>query len=130
AAAKRVPMIGGSVGWGQGKGWTNERIVNTVIVDGTEYYEFLKTTNGKCVVGATEYMAALGMAEAVKKSEECKQYLDPKLNKFQFQIITDDDFPDKLKGCLEILHINDKKKQIRVVDFKTADDAFYFIGNI
>jgi len=126
--AKIVPMDDNKTGYGQS--WNEDTLVNKIIDGGSEYYEFLKTTNGKCVVGASEYMASLGMAEAIKKSEECKQYLNPRLNKFQFQIITDDDFPDKLKGCLDILHINDKKKQIRIVDFKTCDNAFYFISNI
>ena len=126
--AKRAPMPDNKTGYGQS--WNEDTLFDKIISAGNTYYEFLKTTNGKCVLGATEYMAALGMAEAMKKSKEVEEFLNPKLNKFQFQIITDDDFPDKLKGCFDILNINDKKKQIRVVDFKTCDNAFYFISNI
>lgn len=129
-SAKIVPMPEGKQGWGQGKGWGDDRIFDTVLKDGQEYYDFLKTTNGKCVVPSLEYMAALGMAEATKKCPEVADYLNPKLNKFQFQIITDHDFPDKLKGCLDILHKNDKKKELRIIDFKTADNAYYFISNV
>lgn len=127
-AAKAAPMPDNKFGYGQS--WNEATILSKVIESGGEYYEFLKTTNGKCVVASSEYMAALGMAEAMKKSKEVEEYLNPKLNKFQFQIITDHDFPEKLKGCLDILHINDKKKQIRVVDFKTCDNAYYFIANV
>lgn len=128
--AKSVPMLDGKIGWGQGKGWNDQRIFDTVLNEGTAYFDFLKAAKGKCIVTGTEYMNSLMMAEAMKKSELVKPYLDPKLNKFQFQIVTDDDFPEKLKGCLDILHWDKKKKQIRVVDFKTADSAYYFIMNV
>src|ERR1035437_7879864 len=59
--AKFVPMPEGKIGYGQG--WTEQRLVDTIIKAGSDYFEFLKTTNGKYVVSAGDYMDALLEAE-------------------------------------------------------------------
>jgi hypothetical protein len=128
--AKIVPMADDKIGWGQGKGWNDQRILDTVNKEGKDYYDFLKSVNGKHIIPTASYMAALRMAEEIKKNEIASYYLNEKLNKFQVALITDEDFPFKLKGLLDILHINDEKKEMRIVDFKTCDNAYYFIGNV
>lgn len=126
--AKKAPMIDNKVGYGQT--WKEDTLFIKVVDEGKEYYEFLKKSNGRHVIASEEYMASLLMSEAMKKNEAVKPYLDPKLNKFQFKILTHDDFPDKLKGCMDIFHIDKKAKELQIVDFKTADSAYYFIINI
>lgn len=128
--AKVVPMPENKVGWGQGKGWDDSRVFNTVVKTGEDYFRFLKTTQGKVVVTSGEYIDALNLKDIALSNSISAKYFDPKYNKVQFEIVTDDEFPYRRKGLLDIVHTDDEAKTIQIVDFKTAESAFYFVSNI
>lgn len=121
--AKNVPMLDGKKGYGQG--WKEATLVEKVVKEGEEYFSFLKTTNGKRVISSGDYMDALLVAEAVKSNPISAPYVDRNCNEFQVEI-----FHEGLKGALDIVHRDEKENTIRVVDFKTAESAYYFSGNV
>lgn len=126
--AKLAPMLKGEIGYGQK--WKEDTIIDKVSEEGSDYFEFLKSTKGKTVISNTDYMACLMMAETCKNSEIVGKYFLPENNQFQVEIVTEGEFPYNSKGCIDILHVNHERREIQEADFKTAESAFYFTSHI
>jgi len=112
------------------------RAYNEVIKNGSDYFEFLKKIEGKQAVTQTDVDLAKKLCEILYTDKLVKGFFKP--NKgceviFQQQIYADleisgfdnvDFLP--LKGALDDIYFNHKKKEVREIDLKWTNDAFLF----
>lgn len=110
---------------------------NDVVKKGTEYFEFLKSTAGRTVISKGDRDEALEMKDILFNHKTSKGFFVPKAGcdvVFQQYIFAefDVDFENvqiiPVKGAVDILHFNHKRKEVREVDLKCTDNAYLFDG--
>lgn len=118
----------------KGKG---EQGYNDVLKKGKEYFEFLTSTKGKTVISPEDKADAEKLAEILRTDKISKGFFVPKDGcevVYQQYIFTDIDVDYDnvnimpLKGAIDIVHFNHKRKEVREVDLKATEDAFAFDG--
>lgn len=112
-----------------------EQGYNDVLKKGKEYFEFLKSTQGKTVITPEEKADAERLSHILKTDKISKGFFVPKegcevIN--QQYIFTEIDLGYDnveflpVKGAIDIIHFNHKRKEVREVDLKCTEDAFLF----
>lgn len=116
------------------------RAYNETIKNGTEYFEFLKKIEGKQAVSQADMDLAKKLCEILFTDKMVKGFFKPNKNcevVFQQQIFADlevegfenlDFLP--LKGQLDDVYFNHKKKEVREIDLKWTMDAFLFKDSV
>jgi hypothetical protein len=117
-----------------------DQAYNDVLKKGTEYFEFLKTVGNKIVVTKQQKETAEELVKILYNDPVSKPFFTPKSTcevLFQQGIFTDfviEGFQNvellPLKGLLDIIHINKKRKEIREVDLKVTQSAFKFLDQV
>ena len=113
-----------------GKNWKDDTIINKIVSEGSDYFDFLKENTGKTMIDAWMYERAINSVYVLQTHEFSKDYIIPK-NKdieihYQFPIIWKYQGHD-CKSLLDILYIDHKNKVIIPVDLKTSyDDVLMF----
>lgn len=113
---------------------------NDVIKKGEEYFEFLKKAKGKEIITADENITALRLKEALLTDPVSKGFFIPKTGcevLFQVRIFTEFELSGfenveflPMKGAIDIIHINHKRKEVREVDLKWTTDVYTFYERI
>lgn len=104
--------------------WKDDTRIDKILADGKDYFELLKTTQGKTTITESEYARALSCVMALKSDEFTKPYVDKKHDKnveFWDKFIIEFNFKGfDLKGELDRVCINHTDKTITPIDFKTT----------
>lgn len=112
------------------------RAYNEVIKNGQEYFDFIKKLDGKQAVSQTDMEMAKKLCDILYTDKMVKGFFNPSKGSevvFQQQIYADlevsgfdniDFLP--LKGQLDDILFNHKKKTVREIDLKWTNDAFLF----
>lgn len=112
------------------------RAYNEVMAKGKDFFEFLKKVDGKKVVSQVDKKTADELKDILFDHKRTKGFFVPKKGcrvVFQQRIYADlelggfenlDHMP--MKGAIDIIHFNDKHKEVREVDLKWTNDAFLF----
>lgn len=112
------------------------RALNEVMSKGQAFFDFLVKTEGKLVVSKEDKSTADELKEILFTHPRSKGFFIPKKGchiEFQQRIFADlelsgfqnlDIMP--MKGAIDIVHFNDKRKEVREVDLKWTSDAFLF----
>lgn len=126
------------IGWNSN--WKDETRFNSILKQGNEYFNILAESIGRKVISAKMNMQAIELQEILSSDPIVKNYfvaednveLLYQLELFDKYIYTYENktYEIPIKGALDILKIDHKKKTIQVVDFKTAASAFNFVENI
>jgi hypothetical protein len=102
--------------------WKDETLTNSIIKQGSEYFELLKTTVGKTPITESEYAKAVNAVMALKadkytqmytRKQKDVEYLDKFIVCFGYE-------GEEIKGELDRVVINHKTKTITPIDFKTT----------
>lgn len=113
-----------------------DQAYNKIIKEGSEYFEFLKKVGKRIVITKEQEQMARELKEILFTDKVCAGFFIAKKNcevHFQVQIFSEfpidglegvDSIP--VKGMLDIIHINHKRKEVREVDLKFTNDAFNF----
>lgn len=116
----------------KGKG---DQAYNDVLKKGGEYFEFLKTTIGKKVIGPDVHKTALELKEILFTDKVSRGFFEPKKDCsviFQQRIYDEYEVSyDNLdflpvKGACDILHFNHKRREVREVDLKYTNNVHMF----
>jgi len=104
--------------------WKDDTRIDKILVDGKDYFELLKTTQGKTTITESEYARALSCVMALKSDQFTKPYVDRKYDKnveFWDKFIIEFNFKGfDLKGELDRVCVNHTDKTITPIDFKTT----------
>lgn len=113
---------------------------NDILKKGTEYFTFLQSTKGRDVIGSDINLMALGLKEILLNDKVSKGFFTPKKGcdvVFQVRVFTDFELEGfenveflPIKGAMDIVHFNHKRKEVREVDLKCTNDAFLFWESI
>jgi len=112
-----------------------DQAYNTIIKEGTKYFTFLSSTNGRNVISSEDKKMAEKLREVLLTDPVSQGFFIPKKNcEVIFQQLLYSEFEVNYenvqivptKGAVDIVHINHKRKEIREVDLKCTDDAFMF----
>lgn len=113
-----------------------EQAYTTIIKNGTDYFEFLTHTNGRTVVAKDELTLAEQLKEILLTDPISKGFFIPKAGcEVLFQVTLEGEYEIEgcetieflpLKGKLDIIHINHKRKEVREVDLKFTNDVYMF----
>jgi hypothetical protein len=100
------------------------------------YFEFLQKAKGKEVISSETNLLAVGLKEILLNDKVSRGFFIPKANCeviFQQRIYTDFELSGfenvqflPVKGALDIIHFNHKRKEVREVDLKYTNDTFLF----
>jgi hypothetical protein len=113
-----------------------DQAYNTIIDKGTEYFEFLKKVGKRIVITQIQLDLAKQLKEILFTDKVTAGFFTAKKGCrviFQVQIFTDfpidgydnlDSLP--IKGMVDIIHFNDKRKEVREVDLKFTNDVYKF----
>jgi len=121
-------------GWNTG--WKEQTRIDSLIKNGTNYFEALKAANGKKVISQRMNMEAIELRDILQRHPRTTNYFVPDENNtllFQLEIFTTykvDDVEVPIKGALDIVRFNHKDKTVQIIDFKTSYSAFDFIQSI
>lgn len=112
---------------------------NDVIKKGAEYFNFLQSTRGRKVIAPAENISAVELQKILLEDKISKPFFTPKKGcevVFQQRIFSEFDLTGfnnldflPVKGALDIIHFNHKRKEVREVDLKCSD-AFMFIDSV
>lgn len=110
--------------------WKPETKVNKVIEEAGDYFEQLKTLEGKIPVTESDYAKAVMCVIALKSNEFTEKYTNPRLSKdeceFLNKFIIQFEFQGlKIKGELDRVIINHTEKTITPIDFKSTGKSIY-----
>lgn len=104
--------------------WKDDTRIDKILVDGKDYFELLKTTQGKTTITESEYAKAVGCVMALKSDEFTMPYVNKKHDKnveFWDKFIIEFSYKGfELKSELDRVYINHTKKIITPIDFKTT----------
>jgi hypothetical protein len=112
-----------------------DQAYNDVLKKGTDYFEFLKGLSGRRIITPDEKKDADDLKKILLEDKTSKGFFIAKKGcevVFQQAIYSDFDVDYDnvqilpLKGMLDIIHINNTRKEIREVDLKCTEDAFLF----
>jgi hypothetical protein len=118
--------------------WVNnlERGYNDVVKSGSEFFDFLTKVGNKIVIDSDQLALAKELAEILKTDPISRGFFIAKKDcevLFQQQIFTEFELSGldnlellPMKGMLDIIHINHKRKEIREVDLKYTNNTFLF----
>jgi hypothetical protein len=113
-----------------------EQAYNKIISDGTEYFTFLKKVGKRIVITPDQETLAKELKEILFTDKISSGFFVAKKGcevHFQVQIFTD--FPIEgldsiesipVKGMIDIIHINHKRKEVREIDLKFTNNVFKF----
>jgi hypothetical protein len=115
---------------------TPDRAVKEILKAGTAFFEFLKQVGNKTVITSDQLELARSLKKILLEDPITRGFFIPKKDCeviFQVPIFIDFELTGvdgmdfiALKGILDIVHINHKRKEIREVDLKFTNDAFLF----
>lgn len=104
--------------------------------NGPAYFEFLKTTNGKKVITPKDKALATELKEILETNKVSKGFFLPKKDCeviFETHIFADFEISGlenveviPMKGAIDTVHFNHKRKEVREVDLKYTNNAFMF----
>lgn len=126
---------GDKAGWNIG--WKLDTRLNKVKEQGKSYFESLVESSGRKVISPEMNMEAIEIVDILRKNESCKDYfVENEDNKLIFQLeifskyipLTGEEIP--IKGALDIVRFDHKRKTIQIADFKTSFCAFEFLKSI
>lgn len=112
-----------------------DQAYNDVLKKGKDYFDFLVSTKGKTVITPEEKADAEKLAKILREHKTSKGFFVPKAGcevVFQQYIFTEMEMglPNveviPVKGALDIIHFNHKRKEVREADLKCTEDAFAF----
>lgn len=113
-----------------------KRAYDETLKKGTEYFEFLKNLNGRTVTTAQDLELAKKLTNILQTNPLVKGFFVPNKNcevVFQQNIFATIDMPGyenldflPLKGAIDDIYFNHKKKEVREIDLKWTNDAFMF----
>lgn len=113
-----------------------EQGFNTIIEKGTEYFNFLKKVGKRIIITSEQEKLAKELKEILFNDKVCAGFFTPKKGcEVHFQIQIFSEFPiDGLesvesipvKGMIDIIHINHKRKEVREVDLKFTNNVYKF----
>jgi len=111
-----------------------EQGYNDVVKKGAEYFEFLKSINGRKVISPADNIIAVELKKVLMENPVSKPFFIPKKDcEVFFQTYIYDNYDvdgfDNLeflpiKGALDIIHVNHKLKQVREVDEKFTESPY------
>jgi hypothetical protein len=107
--------------------YKDDTVVATVIKQGSEYFELLKTTVGKTPITETEYAKAVNCMMALKANDFTKKYTrkEKGIEFWDRFIIQFEHKETKIKGELDRVVIDHNTKEITPIDFKTTSKSIY-----
>lgn len=113
-----------------------DQAYNTLIKQGTEYFGFLKKVGNKVVITEAQKTLAQELKEILYTNPITKGFFIPKKDcEVHFQVSMFGDFPIDglesiesipIKGLVDIIHINHKRKEVREIDLKFTNSAHAF----
>lgn len=113
-----------------------EQAYNKVLDQGQKYLDLLKRSGKATVITPKEKEAAEELANILITDPVSRRFFEPERNReviFQQQIFADMELSGfdsldimPMKGMLDILHFNHKRKEVREVDLKYTNDVFMF----
>lgn len=113
-----------------------ERAYKEIVKNGTIYFDFLRGVGSKTVVSPEQVTLAKELKDKLYNDKISRGFFVPKKGCeviFQQQIHATFEVSGfdniqvlPVKGMLDIIHINNKRKEIREVDLKFTNDAFKF----
>lgn len=122
-------------GWQSG--WKDETRVNSIVKNGSDYFESLKASAGRKIISTEMNIEALELRDILHSNQDVREYFIPDENNdlmFQLEIYTNYSLPDgtnmPLKGVLDIVRFNHRDKTAQIIDFKSSYSAFNFISSI
>lgn len=117
-------------------GWKDETRINKIIEKGSKYFNLLTDCGNRKVISSEMNLQAIDIVNILKNGK-LKRYFNNSeefTNIFQLELFSNFECDGvstiAIKGALDILHIDNIRKTIRVVDFKTSHDAHNFIPSI
>jgi len=106
--------------------YKDDTLIATVIKQGSDYFELLKTTIGKTPITETEYAKAVNCTMAVRSNEFTQKYCKKQPDvEFWDKFIIEFKLKIEIKGELDRIIINHKDKLITPIDFKTTSKPIY-----
>jgi hypothetical protein len=113
-----------------------ERAYNDVIKNGSEFFDFLTKVGSKIVIDNDQLALAKELSQILKTDAISRGFFVAKKDcevLFQQQIFAEFELSGfdnlevlPMKGMLDIIHINHKRKEIREVDLKYTNNTFLF----
>jgi hypothetical protein len=112
-----------------------EQGYNDIIAKGTDYFELLKKSGKRIVITEVQKLLAEKLKEKLYNDPSTAGFFKPKKGCFVFfQVQIFGEFPVGLeeveslpiKGMVDIIHVNTKRREVREVDLKFTNDAFKF----
>lgn len=115
---------------------TPDRAVKEILKQGSSFFEFLKQVGTRTVITSEQLELAKDLKQKLLNDPITRGFFIPKKDCeviFQVAIFADFELSNidgmdfiAMKGVLDIVHINHRRKEIREVDLKFTNDAFRF----
>jgi hypothetical protein len=113
-----------------------EQGYNDVIAKGSDYFELLKKAGKRIIITQKQKELAEKLRDKLYNDPATAGFFKPKKGCFVFfQVQIFGEFPIDgldaveslpIKGMIDIIHVNTKRKEVREVDLKFTNDAFKF----
>jgi hypothetical protein len=113
-----------ATGLGYGKSWKPETVVNKIVEQGGDYFEFISQAEGKDVIDVNMYEKVEQCASSILNNEYVKPLLDVNT---QHQVAVYWEYNGiNCKSLLDLVNIDEEAKTIQPIDIKTTSDSVYF----
>jgi len=116
-----------------GDTWSRPRILDKVVDEGQAYFRMMSNANGRYIISSMDNADAIEVVDNLRKDINTRKYFVQQEGEtllFQQEIFVDHIYQDNLmiplKGALDIIHFDHKKRTVRVVDLKTTHTCEFF----
>jgi hypothetical protein len=118
-------------------GWKTDTKYNKIVEKGNEYFNLLAQAEGRKIITSETNIEALDIVNKLRQNAFVKEYFtntNHMRNIFQLEIFnkynSQSHYEVPLKCAIDILHIDEENKSLRICDFKTSHSAHNFIQSI
>lgn len=119
--------------YGWQNNWKDDTRIDNMIKEGNNFFKILTEVKGREIITTSLKKLCEELKTILITNDRTRDFFIPKEGTelfFQFEIYDlykpKNGFTIPRKGCLDILQVNHKKGWVRVVDFKTDQNAFGF----